>query len=152
MQINHELGQIKRIWEMDCLSLDAALAASLDWKDLVNLMHGCGIEFQSKGSEAVQEMQAFQWAHRYCHSQNSFSLQLENLLNYLHQNFTHQIFGMSVERLVDLVMTLDLSKSQRLGGLFWGLGMDSRAGLDCLRRRFHQRYQIYSLRKERNHD
>ncbi len=28
----------KRIWEVDCLSLDAALAASFDWKELSNLL------------------------------------------------------------------------------------------------------------------
>lgn len=151
MQLNSDLGQ-KRIWEVDCWTLDAALAASLDWKDLVNLMHGNGIEFKSCGPEPVQEMQAFQWAHRYCHSQNSFSLQLENLLNYLHQNFRNQILSMSLERLMDLIMTLDLSKPHRLGGLFWALGMDGRQELECLRRRFHQRYQIHSLRKGRNHD
>lgn len=45
------------------------------------------------------------------------------------------------------VLSYDFGKKTALGGMIWALGSDSREGFDCLRRRFHQRLQVYSIRR-----
>lgn len=135
----------KRIWEVDCLSMDAALAASFDWRDLLNILHGMGIALSAKGPEWKVEMQVHNKIHQYCHGENSVSLCIEGLLNALHQKTLRQWSGILVEEIAELALSFDLRKP-KLGAVFWAVATDSRPGLDCIRRQFHQRYQIASIR------
>ena len=137
----------KRIWEVDCLSLDAALAASFDWRELVNLLQGHGHEFDFENSEALLEMRAQCLIHEHCHSENEVSICIEDFLNDWHQKTIQMISEWRPSQVAEYVLTTSFDEETPYGGLFWALGSDSRQGFDCIRRRFHQRFQIFSLRR-----
>lgn len=137
----------KRIWDVDCWSLDAAVAASFDWKELVNLLQGHGHLMDLKKPEALLELQAQCLIHEYCHTENELSLKIENLLNEWHKKTIESIDQRSSSQVAEHVLSFSWSKKNAYAGLFWALGSDAREGFDCIRRRFHQRFQIFSARR-----
>ena len=137
----------KRIWEVDCLSLDAALAASFDWRELINILQGSGHEFDLQKSEAVLEFQAQSLIHEYCHSENEVSNRIEDLLNEWHKKIITTFDNWASAQVAEYVLTASWNKKSAYAALFWALGSDARNGFDCIRRRFHQRFQIFSVRR-----
>ena len=137
----------KRIWEVDCWSLDSAIAASFDWRDLINMLQGHGHVFDLKKPESILELRAQGLIHEYCHSENEISIRIENLLNDWHMKTIQTFSELDPSDVAESVLTMPLSSKKVYGALFWALGLESRDGFDCIRRRFHQRFQIFSVRK-----
>lgn len=135
----------KRIWEVDCWSLDAAVASSFDWRDLINLMQGQG--FDLKKPDSLLELQAQHRVHEYSHSENPVSIKLETLLNDWHRKTLNLFDRQSPAEIAEYVLTQPFRSGGRYAGTFWALGTDARDGFDCIRRRFFQRFQIHSVRK-----
>ncbi len=145
--MNVECLTRKRIWEVDCWSLDAAIAASFDWKDLANILQGHGHDFNLRKPETVLELQMQRLIHEYSHSENPVSLKLEDLLNDWHRNIIRFLEACPPPEVAEHVLTAPWPKKSSYAGLFWALGSDPREGFDCIRRRFHQRFQIFSARR-----
>lgn len=137
----------KRIWEVDCWSLDAAIAASFDWRELINRLQGHGHAFDLRKPEALLELRAQGLIHEYCHSENEISLRIESLLNDWHERTILTFADWSPSQVAGYALTASLEKKETYGALFWALGSDSREGFDCIRRRFHQRFQIATIRR-----
>lgn len=139
----------KRIWEVDCASLDAALAASFDWRELANLLRACGIELDAGQPEDVLEMQAQNAVHRRCHDANEISLKIEQLLNLWHAQTIREIDALEARSILfDLPPRMG-SCEVSPGGVFWALGTDNREGFDCLRRHFYQRIMMRMARGQK---
>ena len=137
----------KRIWEVDCWSLDAAMAASFDWRDFINMLQGHGHKLNLRKPEAILELQAQCLIHEYCHSENPVSTKIESLLNDWHKKIMEFLDAKTPAEVAEYVLTFPWTKRSSCSGLFWALGSDSRDGFDCIRRRFHQRFQISSVRR-----
>ncbi len=136
----------KRIWEVDCFSMDAVLAASFEWKDLANLLQGFGVEVPHKGVEDQMGMHIHNVMHRYCHSENEVSIAVERILNLLHQHTIEQISHLDTQEVMGFATSFHLSNPRKMGSVFWAIGTDTRKEFECIRRRFHQRFQILALR------
>ena len=139
----------KRIWEVDCLSLNAALAASFDWKDLSNFLTSHGICVDHSLPEHILEMQIQNTIHKACHQGTALSRVVETRLNDLYEDIMCQIEGMSHCEIGTIIANIDFAKPNRLGGFFWALGSDSREGMECVRHFLHERSQMALLRKSR---
>ena len=139
----------KRIWEVDCLSLDATLAAAFDWKELSNLMKTHGIAIDHLIPDHILEMQVQNAVHRECHNENSLSCAIEALFYRLYEDLVSQSESMSYCQIHAIVSNIDFANPGRLAGLFWALGSDPREELECVRRFLHQRSQVALLRKVR---
>ncbi len=142
-----KLLERKRIWEMDCTFLDAALAASFDWKEMANLLQSSGLELLDDQSDAVLEMQAQNGVHAKCHDANDLSLKIETLMNQWHARPMDVIAGMQPSEILWAFPEEMKRKGISRGGIFWALGTDPRPGFDCLRRHFYQRVQIRMMRE-----
>ncbi len=135
----------KRIWEMDCRSLEAVIAASFEWRELADLMKR---KFpHCSGNENVLEVQVYSLIHQCCHSENLISLHIEELLDYRYQRVIETMTRLDLCEVGRWILSYDFEKKSVLGGIIWALGADSRKGFDCLRRHFHQRLQVHSIRK-----
>lgn len=134
---------------MDCLSLDAVLAASFDWKELSNLLETHGIAIDHTFPEHILEMQVQNAVHHECHSDNSLSGTLEVLLNRLYEDLIIQSEGMNPGQMRMIVSNIDFRNPNRMGGLFWAVGSDPREEMGCVRRCLHQRSQVVLLRQIR---
>lgn len=145
--INTECLTRKRIWDVDCLSLDAALAASFEWRDLMNILQGHGEIIDFDKPEAALEMQAQCRTHEFCHSENKISLGIEKLLNDWHKNSLQTFSAWSPSKVAEYVLSASWNNMGSVSGIFWALGSDSREGFSCICRRFHQRFQIHSVRQ-----
>ena len=139
----------KRIWEVDCLSLDGALAAAFDWKELSNLLEGHGIAVDHSLPKHILEMQVQCAVHRECHEKNTLSCTIETLLNRLYEDLVLQSEGMNHCQIKTIIANVDFSNPSRLGGLFWALGSDPRDEMECARHFLHQRSQVTLLRQGR---
>ena len=137
----------KRIWEVDCWSLDAAVAASFDWRELINILQGQGHQFDLSKPETLLELQAHCLIHEYCHSENLVSVTIENLLNEWCKKTIELFDSWTSSQVAEHVLTASWQEKSDYAGLFWSLGSDSREGFDCIRRRFHQRFQVVSIRR-----
>jgi hypothetical protein len=137
----------KRIWEVDCWSLDAALAGSFDWKEFINLLQSSGYSFDFSKSDTILELQAQCLVHEFCHSDNPISLTVERLLNLWHERVLEGIDSRTPSEVAQYVLTSERMTQKQYAGLFWALGCDSRSGFDCIRRRFHQRFGVQAIRK-----
>ncbi|MBI3306338.1 MAG: hypothetical protein HYZ84_00825 [Candidatus Omnitrophica bacterium] len=137
----------KRIWEVDCWSLDAAMAGSFDWRELVNMLQGHGHSFDLRKPESLLEIQVQYLTHEYCHSENPISTKIESLLNDWHKKTIEYLDRSTLAEIAEHVLTFSWTKKSSYAGLFWALGSDARDGFDCIRRRFHQRFQIVSVRR-----
>ena len=140
-------GIRKRIWEVDCLSMDAAIAAAFDWQDLANLMASIGIPDAQNDSPAWIEMQTQSVVHHHCHSENDLSLRIETLLNQWYSGWIQQTAQCEAQDLMTLILNTDFLQKKEMAGMTWALGSDPRTGLDCIRRKLHQRFQIVALRR-----
>ncbi len=140
----------KRIWEVDCVSLDGALAASFDWRELINILQGNGHSFDLMREESLLEFQAQCLIHEYCHSDNEVSRKIEILLNDWHQKMTRLFDRWTASEAAEYVLTGTWTKKSLYAGVFWALGTEARSGFDCIRRRFHQRFQLLSIRRIEN--
>lgn len=135
----------KRIWEMDCRSLEAVIAASFEWRELADLMKR---NFpHCSGNENVLEVRVYSLIHQCCHSENPISLHIEELLDYRYQRVIETMTRLDLCEIGRWILSYDFEKKSVLGGIIWALGVDSRKGFDCLRRHFHQRLQVHSIRK-----
>ena len=132
---------------MDCLSMDAAIAAAFDWQELVNLMASSGIQPPQGMAEPALEMHVQSAVHHYCHSENALSLRLESLLNQWFTARIQETAGFEPPVLMELILKQSFVKKNEMAGFAWALGSDPRLGLDCIRRKLHQRFQIVSLRR-----
>lgn len=140
----------KRIWEVDCMSLDGCLAASFDWRELINILQGNGHCFDLLKPEALLEFQAQCLIHEYCHSDNEISRKIEKLLNDWHKKVLRLFDAWSPSEVAQYDLTGSWTKRTLYAGLYWGVGTESRSGFDCIRRRFHQRFQLLAIRKIEN--
>lgn len=147
LDLQTKCGIRKRIWEVDCLSMDAALAAAFDWQDLANLAASAGIRNPQNDSPAWLEMQAQSIIHHHCHSENDLSLRIETLLNQWYSGWIQQTAQCEPQELMSLILNAEFRQKKEMAGMAWALGSDPRTGLDCLRRKLHQRFQIVSLRR-----
>jgi hypothetical protein len=135
----------KRIWEIDCRSMETVIAASFEWRELANLVKDYLPHCST--NENILEIQAYGLIHQCCHSENPVSLHIEELLNYRYQRFIETVTRLDPYEAGRWIMSYDFEKKSGLGGMVWALGSDAREGFDCLRRHFHQRLQVYSIRK-----
>ena len=145
MEIQFQLR--KRIWDVDCLSLDGALAASFDWRDLMNILQSSGHDADLRLPESILEIRAQLMIHAHCHSENPLSLKIESLLNQWHAPTIESVQEMRPEEIHSFISTHDLHDRKKMAGIFWALGADSRDELNRLRRFLHQRHQIVSIRR-----
>lgn len=140
-----QLMERKRIWEVDCRSLEIVIAASFEWRELFDVLKG---SFRSCSSnESILETQMYALVHQCCHSNNSASRKLEFLLHYRYQRFIEAVSQMEPSEVLQWVLSYSFGKKLGLGGVMWALGSDAREGFDCIRRHFQQRLQTYSIRK-----
>lgn len=137
----------KRIWEVDCWSLDAAIAASFDWRDLINILQSHGHRFDLKKLESILELQAQCLIHEYCHSENPVAVSIEHLMNEWHKKTIDFFSSLDASEIAKYVLTVSLAKNSAYAGIAWALSSDRRKGFNCIRRRFHQRFQIFSVRQ-----
>lgn len=137
----------KRIWEVDCVSLDAVFATAFDWKELVNLLQNHRISVRTDLPDHVIEMQVQHTVHRMCHNENSLSCAVENILNRLYEGLMEQISNLNACQAHTLISNVDFANAKKLGGLFWAMGSDPRKEMEGSRRYLHQRSQITLLRK-----
>ncbi len=135
----------KRIWEVDCRSMETVIAASFEWRELADLIKNRLLHCST--SENVLETQVYGLIHQCCHSENPVSLHIEELLNYRYQRFIETMARLYPCEVGRWILSYDFEKKSALGGMLWALGSDSREGFDCLRRHFHQCLQVYSIRK-----
>jgi hypothetical protein len=147
LDLETKRGIRKRIWEVDCLSMDAAIAAAFDWQDLVNFMTSAGINSSQNDSPAWLEMQAQSRVHHHCHSENALSLRIETLLNQWYSGWIQQTAQYEPQDLMTLILNADFLQKKEMAGMTWALGSDPRTGLDCIRRKLHQRFQVVALRR-----
>lgn len=141
----------KRVWEIDCLSMDAVLAASFDWRELHNHLRtaGCGIEIPRQTPAHLAEMRVQNHAHHLCHGENGFSIWVERFLNRLYADLIIRVRCASAEQLKTVVSHLDFGRAGKMGGLIWAIGSDAREEMTAVRRLFHQRMQVRLLRGSR---
>ena len=135
----------KRIWEVDCVSMDSVIAATFDWRELVNILEGSGHRLDKTQPEVILEMQTQCLIHQHCHSENEISICIERLLNQWYASTLEKYSQCDISEVLNELMKL--SMGDKLGGIFWALGTDPRASFDCLRRKFHQRIQVLSIRR-----
>lgn len=135
----------KRIWEIDCRSMEAVIAASFEWRELADLIKN-HLPHCSR-NENVLEVQVYGLIHQCCHSENPISLQVEDLLNYRYQRFIETMTRLDPCEVGRWILSYNFGKKSALGGMIWALGSDSREGFDCFRRHFHQRLQVYSIQQ-----
>lgn len=138
----------KRIWEVDCISMDGALSGSFDWRELANFLEGAGRPQPiAEEPEALTDLNVQGLVHQYCHSENPLSVHLERLLNCWHEDTIACISFCDKEDLMRLVLGYPFSDRLQTAALCWALGTDPRPEADCIRRRFHQRFQMIFLRR-----
>ncbi len=137
----------KRIWEVDCLSMDTAIAAAFDWQDLVNLIVSSGYAFQTDKPAAVLEMEAQSVIHHHCHSENDLALKVETLLNQWFENWIVRSAGLPPQELMQTILNSDFNRRKEMAGMAWALGTDARSEMSCMRRKLHQRFQVVTLRR-----
>ncbi len=58
----------KRIWEVDCRSMEAVIAASFEWRELADLIKDYLPHCST--NENVLETQVYGLIHQCCHSEN----------------------------------------------------------------------------------
>ena len=135
----------KRIWEVDCRSMETVIAASFEWRELADLIKDYLPHCSNEGR--ILESQVYGLIHQCCHSQNPISLYVESHLDYRYQRFIETVTRLDICETGRWIMAYDFEKKQGLGGIIWALGSDEREGFDCVRRHFHQHLQVYSIRK-----
>ena len=140
-----QLMERKRIWEVDCRSLEIVITASFEWRELFDVLRGTVRSCSS--NENVLETRTYALVHQCCHSDNPASRNLEFLLNFRHQRFIEAVSQMDPPEILQWVLSYSFGKKLGLGGVMWALGSDTREGFDCILRHFQQRLQIYSVRK-----
>lgn len=136
----------KRIWEVDCVSLDTCLAASYEWRELANLLRHAGHEIRPSSPDRMTEMLIHNLAHAYCHFENPVSLRIEMLLGLLHNDTVIEIESHDRAGVDGMIRTLDLRDRRRFAGMIWALGSDPREELQGSRRFLHQLFQVRSVR------
>lgn len=145
-----KLLQRKRIWEVDCISLDASLAASFDWRELANILQTEDVVLAPEQPEEALEMQVQHALHQRCHEANDLSLKIERLLNQWHEKAILKLAEMDASEILFYAPASAQRNELSWGGVFWALGTDNRTGFDCLRRHFFQRLQIRMIRNMKN--
>jgi hypothetical protein len=146
-KMNIKRSQLKRIWEVDCLSLDAALAGSFEWRELANYVPDFSKIFNPELPEEVIEFQLQLFIHSRSHDANKISLRLENALNDLHAEKMNVVSRLSTQEVNRLIFQIKFSEAKGLGGLFWAIGTDPREEFACISRRLHQRFQMVAMRQ-----
>lgn len=145
LETQHRLR--KRIWEVDCLSMDAAIAAAFDWRDLVNLVTSSGFAFRTDKAQEQLELEVQSVVHHYCHSENALSLRIETLLNQWFEASIGKIASLTPGELMRQILNSGFTQRREMAAAAWALGSDGRSELDCIRRKLHQRFQIVALRR-----
>lgn len=149
MEIIREVREArKRIWQVDCLSMDAALAGSFDWRELDNFLKGAGCRQPAQeGPETLLDLNVQGAVHQQCHSENPLSVRVESLLNRWHAETIVEVSRLGAGDLMRLVIGYPFRSRFQTAALFWALGTDPRPDADGARRRFHQRFQTFSVRR-----
>lgn len=138
----------KRIWEVDCTSVDLALAGSFDWKELSNFLDLADKDLSlERVPESFAELDIQGRIHHLCHSCNPVSARLENLLNEFYKETLANVAALTQESLAQMLLGYPFSHKRTTAALCWALGTDPRAEVDCARRRFYQRFQVTMLRR-----
>lgn len=146
IKLREETTKLKRIWEVDCVSLDAALAGSFDWRELANMLHDFGYRLNPNLEEPKIEIQTQSLVHQSCHDENALSLKIENFLDRIHHIWIESVFNWSTSQCKDFAMTFKWQDKKELAGIFWAFAVDKRDHMECIRRLLHQRYQMVSIR------
>jgi hypothetical protein len=136
----------KRIWEMDCVSLDACLAASYEWRELANLLRHAGHDVRPSSPDRMTEMYVHNLTHAYCHFENPVSLRIEMLIGLLHNDTVIRVESSEKEEIDGMIRRLDLRDRRRFAGLVWAMGTDPREELAASRRFLHQLFQVSAIR------
>ncbi len=136
----------KRIWEVDCVSLDTCLAASYEWRELANLLRHAGHDIKPVTADRMTEMFIHNLAHAYCHFENPVSLRIEMLLGLLHNDTVIEIESCDRAGADRMVRDLNLSDRRRFAGMIWALGSDPRDEMAGSRRFLQQIFQVRSIR------
>lgn len=116
----------KRIWEVDCGTLDLALAGSFDWRAMANLVKNAGYELRTDLPESALNLGYQNLLHQLCHDRNSVSLSVEQLLNLWYADSITRLSSLPERKLSDYFLSLAYESNKELAGIFWALGSDSR--------------------------
>lgn len=136
----------KRIWEVDCLSLDACLAASYEWRELANLLKIVGHEINASQANPFLEMRIHNLVHAYCHFENPLSLRIEMLLGLLHNDTVCEVEVLDKPAIDALVQNVDFRNKRKFAALTWALASEPRDEVAGAKRFLHQMFQVLSIR------
>lgn len=136
----------KRIWEVDCVSLDTCLAASYEWRELANLLRHAGHEIRPVSADRMTEMFIHNLAHAYCHFENPVSIRIEMLLGLLHNDTVIAVESGDRSAVDRMIRDLDLLDRRRFAGMMWAVGSDPRDEMKASRRFLQQLFQVRSVR------
>lgn len=124
----------KNIWEVDCLSLSTILASAFDSGELANLISGEGDLHQIHAD-----------VHQLCHSENDFSVKLENVLNHRYRHCIEKVNGLEATQLCRIAQVKCFDRIPHLAGWLWALATDTRQGMEKIRSYFLERFLNHAV-------
>jgi len=136
----------KRVWDVDCLSMDAALSSTFESREIINYLSEAANYLDLGLPESSLEVQAHLLIHHYCHSENPISLKIETLLNLCHDKVLAGWERKAVEDIQREIFRLNWEEKRDRAGFIWALAVDPRDEVSGMRRVFYLRHQLQSFR------
>jgi len=135
----------RRIWNLDCLTVDLVLAGSFEWRELANLLTGAGLKLCERKLDCQDSLYVFQIAHQVCHSENKLSVALENLISVRYREWIEFVRESESEQVYEYACGFKFEKKSKTCGLIWALATDLREPFVQLVRKLHQRFQMEQI-------
>ncbi len=135
----------KRIWDLDCLTVDMVLAGSFDWRELANFLSGAGLKLCSSKLDCQDSLYVFQMAHQVCHSENKLSVALEKLIFIRYRDWIEFVRESESEQVYEYACGFKFEKRSKTCGLIWAIATDLREPFSQLVRKLHQRFQMEQI-------
>jgi len=135
----------KRIWNLDCLTVDLVLAGSFEWRELANLLAGSGLSLCARKLECQDSLYVFQIAHEVCHSENKLSVALEKLISVRYRDWVEFVRESESTQVYEYACGFKFEKKSKTCGLIWALATDLREPFTQLVRKLHQRFQMEQI-------
>lgn len=139
----------KRIWEIDCLLLDAILASSFSWTELLELLQKNGLMLEPKKTKRPIEFQIQRLIHKHCHFENPISLELEEKLDERYEKTISMFSDWNAWQVAEYIFSSPPAKKESYRALLWVFSSESREGFECIRRHFYRQFQIVCMQDYR---
>ena len=112
----------RRLWELSCPAKDAVLCTSFDRDELLRIAAATGVELDFPAGLPPESGCSVERAvHEACHSENAFSLRLEEILDGVHEETLRDVAQWGAER-VGAILSHDLTRlAPVLPGLIWAV-------------------------------